>query len=82
MLTGSLIAVALAVLACVALYRLANPPRRRHVLRDARAELVRMTHDRGVADRLIERMRARHPGASEGTLVRLAIAELRADRRR
>jgi hypothetical protein len=50
--------------------------------RSSRAELERMTHDRCVADRLIERMRAKHPDASDARLIQLAIAELRADRRR
>lgn len=77
-----LIALAVALAVCALLYRVANPPRRARTARDLRAELRRMTHDPEVADRLIERMRARHPGASESALVRYAMAELRADRRR
>lgn len=76
-----LIAIALALAACAILYRIANPPRRRRTLRDLRAELRAMTHDPAVAESLVERMRRRHPDASELVLTRLAIAELRADRR-
>lgn len=79
---GTLFAIALAVVGCAILYRLANPPRRRATTRDLRAQLRDMTHDPEVADRLIERMRKRHPDAGELALVKLAIAELRSDRRR
>lgn len=78
---GTVIALVLAAVACAILYRLANPPRRRRSLRVLRADLRAMTHDDQVAENLIERMRRRHPGASDIVLVKLAIAELRADRR-
>lgn len=78
---GTLIAIVIAVAACAILYRIANPPRRRRGLKALRAELRAMTHDSQVAENLIERMRRRHPAASDLVLVKLAIAELRADRR-
>ncbi|UJR82791.1 hypothetical protein [Sandaracinus amylolyticus] len=78
-----LVAVALAVVACAVLYVLARPPRpRARSVVELRDQLRRMTHDAEVAERLVDRMRRRHPDASERTVLRLAIAELRADRRR
>ena len=77
-----LLAAIVAVVGCVILYRLASPPKRRATAKDLRAQLRDMTHDDEVAERLIDRMRKRHPDASELALVNLAIAELRSDRRR
>lgn len=81
---GVLVAGLLAVVACGALYALTRPRGRARPrsARDLRAELRRMTHDDAVTERLIERMQRPHPGASEAALLRFAIAELRADRRR
>lgn len=78
-----LIAVVIALAACAVLYRLARParPAKRSTV-ELRDELRRMTHDHAVVERLLDRMRRKHPEASERTLLRLAIAELRADRRR
>jgi hypothetical protein len=75
--------IAIAAVIAIGVYWLLVPrgrPRMRSVA-DLRAELVRMTHDEDVADRLIERMRRRNPDASEARLIALAIAELEADRR-
>lgn len=78
-----LIAVAIALAACALLYRLARPARpRKRSTAELRDELRRMTHDGAVVERLLERMRRRHPESGERALLRLAIAELRADRRR
>lgn len=79
---GFLIAFAVALAACGVLYALTQRPPRVRTESELRVHLRRMTHDPAVADRLVERMRARHPGASEAALLRFAIAELRADRRR
>lgn len=78
-----LIAVAIALAACALLYRATRPRgSRKRSVAELRAELRRATHDSDVAERLLDRMRRRHPEASERTIVRLALAELRADRRR
>jgi hypothetical protein len=77
-----LITVIVMLAACAILYRLANPPRKEPSIESLRTELRRLTHDSEVADRLVERMRRRYPDASEVVVLRRAIAELRADRRR
>ena len=77
-----LLAFAVALAACGVLYALTKRPPRVRTVAELRAHLRRMTHDADVADRLVERMRSKHPTASEAALLRFAIAELRADRRR
>jgi hypothetical protein len=47
-----------------------------------KARLVRLVHDRAVADRLIESERRRHPDLSDVDLLRRVIRRLRRDRRR
>jgi hypothetical protein len=77
-----LILLALAAAVALALYWLARPRRPAPKSVTAlRRELERMTADPAVADRLVARMRRRHPNASTARLYQLAIAELKADRR-
>ena len=77
------LAVVLAIAACGLLYVLSRPARpKKATAAQLRDELRRMTHDPDVVDRLLERMQRKHPRASEREVLRLAIAELRADRRR
>jgi hypothetical protein len=78
----ALLVIALALGACWVVHRIAFPPKRPKTLAQLKVELRNMTHDAEVATRLVERMRQKHPAASEARLVALAIAELKADRRR
>lgn len=73
--------VAVAVALAVGLWWLSRPRREQATPDSLRTRLVHMTGDRAVAQRLIERMRKRHPDADEPKLIALAIAELRRDRR-
>src|SRR5688500_9063549 len=85
---GSLVWLFAAVMAAVLVLWVVSLARRAAIRRrggspaSVRRELDRMTHDPEISDRLLERMRRKHPGAGEARLVQLAIAELRADRRR
>ncbi|HJL20240.1 MAG TPA: hypothetical protein RMH99_31525 [Sandaracinaceae bacterium LLY-WYZ-13_1] len=47
-----------------------------------RKTILRMTHDPGVAERLIERERERHPALGERALLAKVIRRLERDRRR
>lgn len=76
-----LLGVAVAVALAVGLWWLSRPRRDAATPEALRTKLVHMTGDRAVAQRLIERMRKRHPDADEAKLIALAIAELRRDRR-
>ena len=76
--------LALALLSAVAflIYRATRPKAKLPATTtQLRAELRRLTRDPEVAERLLDRHRARRPGASERELLRLAIKELRSDRR-
>ncbi|MDQ3032254.1 MAG: hypothetical protein M3Y87_07550 [Myxococcota bacterium] len=79
---GILIAFVVALGACGLLYVLTQRRPRVRTTGELRVQLRRMTHDADVAERLLERMRRRHPSSSEAAILRLAIAELRSDRRR
>ncbi len=82
MTLGTLIALALAVVAALVLHRMASPRRRKKSVGDLRVELRRMVRDPEVAERLLARHRRAQPEATEAEVLRSAIAELRADRRR
>ena len=76
--------LALALLSAVAylIFRATRPKAKQPAtVAQLRAELRRLTRDPEVAERLLARHRTRRPDASERELLRLAIKELRSDRR-
>lgn len=81
-MTESLLAVLLLAVVAFLIYRATRPPApRKRTASDLRVELRRLTRDPLVAERLLDRHRRKNPEATEKEILRLAIAELRADRR-
>ena len=57
-------------------------PRKKRSLSSLKKELLKLTHDSGVTERLIDAERSRHPELSDAAIFRRVIRRLRRDRGR
>ncbi|MFN7696716.1 MAG: hypothetical protein ACK6CU_17465 [Deltaproteobacteria bacterium] len=76
--------LALAVLACAALYALSRLPKRRapRTVASLRRELDRLTHDARSSESLLAREQARSPESTELERLETVLRRLRRERRR
>lgn len=80
----SVLVLVAAIAACAVLYALSVLPRRKKARtpETMRRELDRLTHDARASESLLERERARSPGATEHELLETVLRRLKRERRR